>query len=171
MPTTKPLTAPERIWLQLRGDGDTDSAYPTEYTENESWCWERIHDADDEYVRADLFDALEADNADLAAVLRQYRADDFCPHPAPCGHYDRRGLVLNPLVAPFGSGEYLTTTTDTRRPQPTGVDLDQHESAAALEIGGGFSGVQPRRHDGPDNDREPRNGRYVYERQDHHAAS
>jgi hypothetical protein len=46
--------APDRIWLQLHGDGDPEDG-PTDCASGEvSWCWEQIFEQDIEYIRADL---------------------------------------------------------------------------------------------------------------------
>jgi hypothetical protein len=43
---------PERIWLQLHGDCETE--YPVECGEETTWFWESIFPQDIEYIRADL---------------------------------------------------------------------------------------------------------------------
>ena len=52
----------ERIWLQSEENSITDPAY-----EGRTWCRDSVNEDDTEYVRADLFAALEAQLAKLEA--------------------------------------------------------------------------------------------------------
>lgn len=46
---------PAVIYLQLHGDGNRTETKPDDYRNGDvSWCWERIHEQDVQYVRADL---------------------------------------------------------------------------------------------------------------------
>jgi hypothetical protein len=81
--------APKEIWLQLHGDCTEDELdEPVDYigSDDVSWCWERIHNTDVRYVRADLAAASEptlthayarADERDEAGNLRG--ADELTP--------------------------------------------------------------------------------------------
>ena len=62
--------APDRIWLQLHGDGGPDDG-PVDCTSGDvSWCWEPIFDQDVEYIRAGL--AAERER-ELREMLRMCR--------------------------------------------------------------------------------------------------
>ncbi len=46
---------PAVIYLQLHGDGKRNDTKPDDYRNGDiSWCWERIHEQDVQYVRSDL---------------------------------------------------------------------------------------------------------------------
>ncbi len=52
------MSDPERIYLQQEEFSSTDLG-------GQTWCIDRIDESDTEYVRADLFATLEAENKEL----------------------------------------------------------------------------------------------------------
>ncbi|NII73954.1 hypothetical protein FHW84_002527 [Dyella sp. SG562] len=67
------LTAPERIYLQVSDqEWDSDKPFPGD-CDGVSWWKESVLDVEVQYVRADLFEALEADRTRLQAEVRALR--------------------------------------------------------------------------------------------------
>ena len=85
-------TAPERIWLQTGGDYATYHNVSAEDEEQITWCWHKVEDDDQEYVRVDLYEAaladLQAENKELRDALHEIasticdcREGPDCPAP------------------------------------------------------------------------------------------
>ncbi|MFC1996979.1 hypothetical protein ACFLXI_05150 [Chloroflexota bacterium] len=53
--------APDKIWLQFE---EWEFDCPT-------WCSDKINDSDNEYIRIDLYEALETENKRLREALKE----------------------------------------------------------------------------------------------------
>lgn len=63
---------PEKIYLQVDCDGET----PEDFKELEvSWCSDKIHDTDIEYIRKDIYDALEIRFIELGDTIDDILSD------------------------------------------------------------------------------------------------
>ena len=91
-------TAPERIWLQTGGDYATYHNVSAEDEEQITWCWHKVEDDDQEYVRVDLYEAaladLQAENKELRDALHEI-ASTICD----CHHRLHDVLAGRPLPA------------------------------------------------------------------------
>lgn len=62
--------APKRLWLQDGCDEPDCAECGSDYV-GVTWCVDRLHDNDTEYVRADLFAALQRKNEALREALEE----------------------------------------------------------------------------------------------------